>query len=282
MRSRTAIVAVCLARRVLMLVALFAPCCVSAREEPVADVAPLHVLVLGNSLSYANNLPALLNALDDAQPGPPRLHAELLAEPGGSLADRWDDGIAARELRTGRWQVLVLQERGGTLACLATPERRGEPECQASVAAHRNFAALAKASGARVVLLGTWGPDAIWQAQLGRGLRQLAGRVGAEPLDAGAMLRAQEKVHPSPAMTSDRIGHPTLDASLLIAQALYRQLTGRAADAVDFDVHAALLPPKARVLPGAFVSQQEQLRGDGTVTHIDAARLRAVAPPAPE
>ena len=41
-----------------------------------------------------------------------------------TLRERWQDGVAAREIASGRWQVLVLQERGGQLACLAKPQQR--------------------------------------------------------------------------------------------------------------------------------------------------------------
>jgi hypothetical protein len=248
-----------------------------AKAAPAPTDAPVtHVLVLGNSLSYVNDMPALFNALDDAQAGPPRFHAELLAEPGGSIADRWRDGVAARELASGRWQVLVLQERGGTLACLATPQRRAEPDCQASIAAHRNFARLAKAQGVQVVLLGTWGPDAIWQAQLGRGLRQLAAQAGATAVDAGAHLRAFAKAHPDRPMTTDAMGHPTLDASLLIALDLYTQLAGHPATAADIETTAAMLPPNAQVRPDSLLSTQAQLKGDGSPTRVGAARLSAL------
>jgi hypothetical protein len=248
-----------------------------ANAAPAPVEAPVaRVLVLGNSLSYVNDMPALFNALDAAQPGPPRFHAELLAAPGGSIADRWRDGVAARELATGDWQVLVLQERGGTLACMATPPRRAEPDCQASIAAHRNFARLARAHGMQVVLLGTWGPDAIWQAQLGRGLRQLAAQAGATAVDAGAHLRAFAKAHPDHPMATDAIGHPSLDASLLVALDLYAQLAGHPAMAVDMETTAAMLPPNAQVRPDSLLSAQAELKGDGSPTRVTAARLRAL------
>jgi hypothetical protein len=248
----------------------------AAAATPVANTTtpPVQVLVLGNSLSYVNDLPALLNGLDGVQLGPVHFHAELLAAPGGDLAGRWRDGVAARELASGRWQVLVLQERGGTLACMAKPQQRGEPACLASIAAHHDFARLARARGMRVLLLGTWGPDAIWQAQLSRGLRQLAGMVDAEPVDAGALLRDQAKADPAVPLTSDNIGHPTLDGSLVMALALYRQLAGHPAVAADFELRAAMLPPNARVRPDALLSAQQAVAGDGRVTRIEAARLR--------
>jgi hypothetical protein len=201
------------------------------------------------------------------------VHADLLAAPGGSIAERWQDGIAAAEIGSGRWQVLVLQERGGVLACLGAPDTREGADCIASVAAHRKFAQLAKARGLRVILLGTWGPDSIWQARLSRGLRNLARTIGAETLDAGPPVRSFAKAHPQVAMT-DATLHPTLDASLLVAALLYRQVTGQPAPARPLQIPAALLPVNADIAADQLLSRQAQLAGDGAVTRIELARLQ--------
>ena len=229
------------------------------------------VLIVGNSYTYVNHLPALFNGLVAAQPGGLRWQADLIGAAGGNLAERWTEGVVARELASGRWQAVVLQERGGVLACQANPQGRDEGECAASAAAHRRFIELAKQNNVRVIVLGTWGPDAIWQGKLSRGARRVAGK--AEVLDVGPLLRDYGKAHPDTAMTTDAIGHPTLDASLLIAGALYRQLTGNTPQAIGFETSAPLLPPLARLDSDKLLSQQPQLAGGGRVTKIDAARL---------
>ena len=45
--------------------------------------------------------------------------------------------------------MLVLQERGGLLACMADSGRKSETDCRNSQRAHRQFAALAKTRGIR-------------------------------------------------------------------------------------------------------------------------------------
>jgi hypothetical protein len=236
--------------------------------------ADLNILFVGNSLTYVNNLPALFNALAIAQNAAPAMHADLIAAPGGSIAERWSDGITATEIASGRWQVLVLQERGGLLACLALPERRGEADCTASLAAHRKFSALAKEHGMRVILLGTWGPDSIWQGQLSRGLRVLADSANADAFDAGPLVRAYAKAHPQTPMYSDEILHPTLDTSLLVAAGLYRRITGQVPVAAELEISAALLPARANVSGSILYSRQPQLAGDGATIHIGTARLQ--------
>ena len=231
------------------------------------------VLVVGNSLTYVNHLPALFNGMVDAQPDGLRWHADLVGVPGGGLADRWNEKFVANEIASGRWQAIVLQERGGTLACLASPQGREDGDCAASLAAHKRFIDAAEKSNVRVIVLGTWGPDAIWQGKLSRGLKRVVAGTKAEALDVGPLVRDYGKAHGGTPMTSDAIGHPTLDASLLVAGALYRQLTGNVPQANGFETKAPMLPPLADIRPDKLLSQQPQLAGDGTVTKVEAARL---------
>ena len=76
----------------------------------------LRVLFVGNSLTYVNDLPSTLRAIAAAQPTPVTIETQTFVAPGGSLADRWNDGKAAAALGAGHWDALVLQERGGVLA----------------------------------------------------------------------------------------------------------------------------------------------------------------------
>jgi len=231
------------------------------------------LLVVGNSLSYVNNLPALFNGLVDAQPDGLRWHADMVGVPGGGLSERWSEGFVAKEIASGHWQALVLQERGGTLACLANPQGREEAGCAASLAAHKHFIELAEKYNVRVIVLGTWGPDAIWQGKLSRGLHRVVAGTKAEALDVGPLVRDYGKAHGGVAMTTDAIGHPTLDASLLVAGALYRQLTGHAPQSAAFETKAAMLPPLAAITADKLMTQEPQLAGDGRVTKIETARL---------
>jgi hypothetical protein len=64
-----------------------------------------------------------------------------------------------------------------------------------------------------------------------------------------------------------------VDANLLVASALYRQLTGNAPRAVAFATTAALLPAMSDIRPDQLLSQQPQLAGDGRETKIEQARL---------
>lgn len=216
---------------------------VGAAERPV-----LRVLVVGNSLTYTNNLPGLLRALASTQENGPTISTATYVLPGADLAWHLRNGNAAKAVAQGHWDALVLQERGGTLACLADSQHRGEPECLASARAHRQFAELARKRGTRVLLLGTWGPDATWQDNLDRGLRIVARSTRSTPVFAGTPLRAYASSHPKQPLFTDAALHPTLSASLIVAAALYRELAGQPALARDLVLDFPLKPDARRLL----------------------------------
>lgn len=257
-------------------------CGLQARAaEAASDALPmaaapggLRVLFIGNSLTYVNNLPATLRALAAAQPAPVRIVTATYAAPGGTVAERWKDGHAAAALRSGKWDAVVLQERGGLLACMVDAEQRSQAECRASERAHKQFSALARASGARTWLLATWGPDETWQLKLDRAIRQLASRSSAQVIPAGSTLRSYAMRHPQPPTFPDKV-HPSLPATLIMAAQLYRAIVGSDAQARDVTIDFPLLPPNARVGPEAPLEAQPQLAGDGTRIVLKAA---AIAP----
>lgn len=67
------------------------------------------VLLIGNSLSYENNLPALLEALADSA-GVEDLHVKMVAYPNFGLQDHYVQGDALPEIRKGGWRYVILQQ----------------------------------------------------------------------------------------------------------------------------------------------------------------------------
>lgn len=266
-----------------MLALLFASlCCFVAPRAAAQGPGPapgdgsadrtLRVLFVGNSLVYVNQLPATLRALAEAQPDPVRIETTTFAAPGGTVAERWKDGVAARALDEGRWDAVVLQERGGLLACLVDAEQRQQAECRASERAHRAFAAAARSAGARTLLLATWGPDEAWQGRLDRAARQLAGRLDAAIVPAGSTLRRYASRHSAETTFPDGV-HPSPAATLIMAAQLYRALTGRDAQAADLRFDFALLPVRAAVRADVPLERQPQLAGDGRTLVLQAETL---------
>lgn len=253
----------------------------AASERPT-----LRVLLLGNSLIYTNNLPGLLRSLARAQDAGPLIETETYVMPGAELARHWKSGAAAKALEHGHWDVVILQERGGLLACVASPAQKEQDACRNSLRAHRRFAELARQQGARVLLLGTWGPDASWQDNLDRGLRQVARETGATPVMAGTRLRAYaaKTGDKAKSLFTDDSLHPSLPASLIVAAALYREVAGKPAHAANLRLDFPLLPPGSRMDDNLPLERNDALNALTRPVTLGAAELPALleaAEPAP-
>lgn len=239
--------------------------------DPAEPARPTTVLFVGNSLTYVNNLPALLRALGDSQGK--SISTETYAAPGGTLAERWREGHVAEALRTRKFDVVVLQERGGHLsACMASAQEQRKAPCAASLRAYREISKLARERGARTLLFQTWGPDKKWQARLDRSLRLVADQASAAIFDAAGALEALHKAQPKAVLYPDGT-HPSTQASLMLAVALYRDITGATPGPRDLRVRAPLLPVNAAVAADAPIESQTGLAGNGAVTFVPAALL---------
>ncbi len=255
-----------------------APATPSKGSPPRAHPRPtLRVLFVGNSLTYVNNLPRMVQAIAESQPNGPRIETTTFTAPGGRLDERWEDGAAPGALRNGHWDVLVLQEASGLLVCMGRPEQRRDRECRDSERTHKRFAALATASGTRVLVYATWGPDESWDLALERGhdllVRVLRGtQADVELVPTNRALRRYEKRYSREQTRPDGL-HPSVSASLVIAALMYRGITGQAAVAHDVAIDFPLLPVNAAMDPSLPLESQAGLQGDGKTTLLKAAAL---------
>lgn len=106
------------------------------------------VLFIGNSLTHGNDLPAMVEAI--AQANGSSIEWEMIAPGGATLADHNTDNATLGELLTGGYDVVVVQEQSQIpavaqwTASLMWPNAIG-------------LAGAAHQGGARVVWFQTWG-----------------------------------------------------------------------------------------------------------------------------
>jgi hypothetical protein len=81
----------------------------TAVSPPSAQSKTLRILFIGNSLTYANNLPAMVREIARAAGGV-RIDVFDVAKPDFGLPEHWQDGEASRAIARGRWDVVVLQQ----------------------------------------------------------------------------------------------------------------------------------------------------------------------------
>ena len=238
------------------------------------------VLLVGNNLTYTNNLPALLRAVGASQGT--SITTETYAAPGGTLAERRHDGHAANALRARKFDAVLLQEQGGRLAaCPASSVEQRKAPCAASMHAYRDLASTARDSGATVLLFNTWTADDRSQARITRSTRMLAEKNGARVFNAASAIDAMRKAQPGTNPYPDGT-HPSTQASLMLALVLYRDITGTAPLAKDLIVTAPLLPVNAAVSAASPMESQLGLTGEGKAVMVPASLLTPLVKAIPE
>jgi hypothetical protein len=92
--------------RILTLLGLTALLSCADSTEP-AD-ADIRVLFLGNSLTYVNDLPAMVRAIGAADGV--KIQTKMMAHPNWGIEDHWEQGDAVAEIAAGWWDVVVMQQ----------------------------------------------------------------------------------------------------------------------------------------------------------------------------
>ena len=105
------------------------------------------ILFIGNSLTYVNDVPGILQALADSA-SDEKLAVASRTLPNYALIDHWIEGVAPREIAKGGWGWVVMQQ-GWTPAGIYRDTLR---------LAARNFGAEISKVGAKAAMYQTWPP----------------------------------------------------------------------------------------------------------------------------
>lgn len=175
----------------------------------------LRVLFIGNSLTYTNDLPAIVEALAEAS-GAARPSCRAIVAGGYSLEDHWNQGAAQKVIAGGVWDVVVLQQ--GPSA---------STEGRASLLEYtRRFAVEIRRAGARPALYMVW-PSTQRKGDFDgvvESYRQAAEETKGLLFPAGAAWRAAWRRNPKLTLYSEDGLHPTPAGSYLAALTIYQQL----------------------------------------------------------
>ncbi len=202
---------------------------------------PERVLFIGNSLTLANGLGAMVEALA-REAGDVPIETRTVAVGGFSLEDHWTQGDARRVLAAGGWTTVVLQQGPST-----------RPASEALLREFvRRFAGEAARIGASTAILMAWppraGPGTIDDSS--RSHRRAAADVGALLLPVGEAFRVALESSPRLEVLSSDGFHPSPLGTYLAAIVIHRALSHRAAPFVP----AELTPSGDRRFPAMHVS----------------------------
>jgi len=180
-----------------------------------AQPKSLRVLFIGNSLTYTNDLPALVEALAEAS-GAARPVCKAIVAGGYSLEDHWNQGAARKAVAQGGWDVVVLQQGPS-----ASPEGR-----RSLLEYARRFAQEIRRAGAQPALYMVW-PASNRKGDfdgVAESYRLAAADAKGMLFPAGAAWRAAWKRDPTLKLYSEDGLHPTAAGSYLAALTIYKEL----------------------------------------------------------
>ena len=204
-----------------------------------AATPPLRVLFIGNSLTAANQLPSLVEAIGKTNGR--RIDTVTIAHPNYSLEDHWNRGDAAKAIARGGWHTVILQQGPSAL-----------PESQVLLREYaRKFDATIRRAGAKTALYMVW-PFSTRRADFdGVKASYLAAArdVGGSFLPVGEAWRAVWRRDAAISLYGSDGFHPTPEATYLAALVIYQRLTGTAPTATPPSI--AIRTARARMNPAS-------------------------------
>jgi hypothetical protein len=200
---------------------------IAATGAPAAQNKTLRVLFIGNSLTYANELPAMVREIARAAGGV-RIDVFNVAKPDFGLVEHWQDGDASKAIARGRWDLVVLQQGPSS-----------QPDSRVILRDYvKRYDEQIRKVGARTALYSVWPSRARSRDFDGvsESYALAAKDVGALLMPAGEAWRAAWRRDPALPLY-DRDGfHPSQLGSCLAALVVYKAIaqsvsnTGRMED----------------------------------------------------
>ncbi len=200
-----------------------------------AGPSELHVLFIGNSYTYVNDLPGMLSKIAASAGTPPTITTDEVVQGGATLQDHWDNGLAQPKIMKGGYTHVVLQ--GQSLEALTWgPQSPFFDYAQ-------QFGDLIVDAGAQPTLFVTWaraagdpiyGPGGSFvsprqmQDELDIGYTQVA-ELWPESVVAcaGEAFQLSNAQYPNIVLQQSDLSHPTVAGTYLAASTFYVALTGR-------------------------------------------------------
>ncbi len=187
----------------------------ASAQEPRDE---LRVLFIGNSLTYANDLPVIVEALAEAS-HQKRFVYRTIALPNFGLEDHWQQGESRNAIAKGKWDVVVLQQGPSGLE----ESRRNLLDYV------RRFDKEIRAAGAKPAMYMVWPA----QPRIGdfdrvvESYKLAADEVKAILLPVGQAWREAWKLDAKTALYSEDKFHPSVAGSYLAALVMYEKLFGK-------------------------------------------------------
>jgi hypothetical protein len=218
------------------------------------DGAGLRVLFVGNSFTFYNSMPALVDRLAAADEGAPTMFVASYTRGGWTLEGASHDDRLESLLEEVAWDVVVLQAQSQLLSFPAGQRRR-----ETHPFAHALERQISSAGG-QTVLFMTWGyrggdprnypgdTFTAMQRRLVEGYSELGAELSAPVAPVGLAWKEALQREPGLDLWDGDGEHPNTAGSYLAACVFYAMLSGKDPSRSAFT--GGLEPAKARFLRG--------------------------------
>ena len=185
----------------------------SAPRDPPGTIA---VLMIGNSLTDANQLPGMIEALSESLGTKLRVHTAILH--GAALEDHWSSGSARVSLRSRDWHFVVLQQGPSALETSRVHLREWTAR----------FATEIRSAGGRPALYMVWPMLERFGDfdRVAESYTLAAADVDGLLLPVGDAWRAAWRRDPDLALYGPDDFHPSVAGSYLAALVMHARLSG--------------------------------------------------------
>lgn len=197
----------------------------------------IRVLMIGDSLTYYNDLPGLLQQLSGKEAKP--IYVEQITTPGASLALQWNINHAQGRIAEGHWDYVVLQEYS----------RKPVTDPDDAMKYIRRFNDQITRGGAKTMLFENWTVrgksdeyDALYDFY-----QNACDETAAAAAPIGTAWRNCREHHPKISLLLDD-RHPTDEGTYLAACVLYDVIYHKRASALRMDLDGPDLPRETKIL----------------------------------
>lgn len=195
-----------------LIIALFFFCCQTTENE----VAPLEIRVLyvGNSLTYTNDLPQLVQEIGTVERV--KINYKSLLFPNYSLEDHWKEGKVQQEIESGNYDFIVAQQGPSAL-----------PESQVLLLEYtQKLADLCRKNKAKLALYMVW-PSLTRSFDFDNVIlsyAQAARKTESLLCPAGVAWQYAWQADPKIALYGNDGFHPSIKGSAVAAMVVYASL----------------------------------------------------------
>jgi len=202
----------------------------AASDRTKAASAPVRILFLGNSYTYFNNLPHMLEQLTASARLRRSVQGTMVVEGGATLRDHWEQGKALALLRQKHWDYVVLQEQSNLgVAYFVDGQSRitNAPDFQKyALRFHRAIQEV----GAKTVLFQTWAREDAPerdQAMLNHIYGSVAKEIQCQLVPVGMAWQETRKANAAVPLFAADGSHPAPAGTYLTACCFFATLFGR-------------------------------------------------------